>query len=392
MKFSFRLAELLNHSPDPKKRPGTIKAICDYTGLDRHQVSSLLKNEAKYIPLTALSQLCDFLIKHGYADAGQLPGALFSVEPENFWELLARRRRIEMCLGVRADENWPEGAWVVASDTILQGELLTGISTLGGTAKYQRNHHPAPEPVMLNEMGEQIYDAPIPQPEDLFQTLVWAPGQADNEEVHARAAEVYQNFHAAQGDKALICLGSIRSNPVVEISMASIFNCEPYISQDEVEKPSDRAVPIYLRHREKNVEHPESCSGGKRLSKTETPETPGFYYETADGSWKCAKWDETTYEPAYVLYAYHESQGRLEMSLGGYSGRGTRLLAKTLSSRPEELWPPVYTTGGVQIGAYIVQYELKKQKKNRSVLTADYSATTKVIPIDPEVIHRRIHG
>ena len=66
MKFSFRLAELLNHSPDPKKRPGTIKAICDFTGLDRHQVSSLLKNEAKYIPLSALAQVCDFLIKHGY--------------------------------------------------------------------------------------------------------------------------------------------------------------------------------------------------------------------------------------------------------------------------------------------------------------------------------------
>ena len=79
MQYSFRLAELLGHVPDPRKRPGTIKAIVEYTGLDRHQVAALLKNEVKYIPLKALSRLCDFLIEHGHASADQLPGALFSV-------------------------------------------------------------------------------------------------------------------------------------------------------------------------------------------------------------------------------------------------------------------------------------------------------------------------
>ena len=128
MQYSFRLAELLGHVPDPRKRPGTIKAIVEYTGLDRHQVAALLKNEVKYIPLKALSRLCDFLIEHGHATADQLPGALFSVEPENFWELLARRRRLEMCVGVRKDvsaEN-PDVSFVVASDSVLLGEILNG--------------------------------------------------------------------------------------------------------------------------------------------------------------------------------------------------------------------------------------------------------------------------
>ena len=92
MRYSFRLAELLGHSPDPRRRPGTIKSIVEHTGLDRHQVAALLKNEVKYIPLIALSRLCDYLIENGHCSAEQLPGALFSVEPENFWELLARRR------------------------------------------------------------------------------------------------------------------------------------------------------------------------------------------------------------------------------------------------------------------------------------------------------------
>ena len=29
MQYSFRLAELLGHVPDPRKRPGTIKAIVE---------------------------------------------------------------------------------------------------------------------------------------------------------------------------------------------------------------------------------------------------------------------------------------------------------------------------------------------------------------------------
>ena len=90
MRYSFRLAEVVGHVPDPRKRPGTIKAICEYTGLDRHQVAALLKNEVKYIPLDALSKLCAYLIERGYAQAEELPGRLFGVEPEHFWELLAQ--------------------------------------------------------------------------------------------------------------------------------------------------------------------------------------------------------------------------------------------------------------------------------------------------------------
>ncbi|MFG0262381.1 MAG: helix-turn-helix domain-containing protein, partial [Novipirellula sp. JB048] len=139
MRYAFRLAELLGHTPDRRKRPGTIKSIVEHTGLDRHQVASLLKNEAKYIPLEALSRLCDYLIDHGYATADQLPGALFQINAENFWELLARRGDIEIVVGVRQNDgdDSPENATVVASDSVLFGELLNGVSTLGGAAKHK---------------------------------------------------------------------------------------------------------------------------------------------------------------------------------------------------------------------------------------------------------------
>ena len=233
MQYSFRLAELLGHIPDPRKRPGTIKSIVEYTGLDRHQVAALLKNEIKYIPLKALSRLCDYLIEHGHATADQLPGALFAVEPENFWELLARRRRLEMCIGVRRDftaEN-PEVSFVVASDSVLMGELLNGVTTLGGTAKLKKS-----------EFNREI----IPQPEHLKQSLVWSPGQASDEEVTQRATSVYGEFSESKGDKALLGIGSTKSNPVVEIMLARCFNCEPFVSQDNVEKGVKRSVPFFF--------------------------------------------------------------------------------------------------------------------------------------------------
>ncbi len=47
----------------------------------------------------------------------------------------------------------------------------------------------------------------------------------------------------------------------------------------------------------------------------------------ADGSWTFAGGQDT----ALVFYIYRESLGQLEMVLSGFSGRATRLLARTLA-------------------------------------------------------------
>jgi hypothetical protein len=382
MRYSFRLAELLGHVPDPRKRPGTIKAIVEYTGLDRHQVAALLKNEVKYIPMKALSRLCDYLIEYGYVSADQLPGALFAVEPEHFWELLARRHRLELCVGVRSTENegWPEGAWVVASDSVLLGELLNGVSTLGGTAKHNAG----------GSEGNSPTTSINPHPEHLKQSLTWSPGQLPLDEVIRRAEDVYSGFCGPGGDKALICLGSIKSNPVVEFVLAEAFGCEPFQSQDDVQTPGDRSCPIFLRYRHDDP-HPMACSAGVKLNRADESTAPGIYYEAKDGTWKHCSWDQPHHDTAVVFYIHRESQGRLEMVLGGFSGRATRLLAKTLSSRAEDFWPPVYSRHGIQVGAFIVQYTLSPEEEAvRDVLRTDLIAETQIIPLSHETIARRL--
>ncbi len=374
MRYSFRLAELLGHVPDPRKRPGTIKTIVEYTGLDRHQVAALLKNEVKYIPLQALSRLCDFLIEYGHASADQLPGALFAVEPEHFWELLARRRKLEMCLGVRTgNEDWPESAWVVASDSVLLGELLNGVSTLGGTAQ----HH-----------GSNPAGIVPPHPERLQQSLVWSPGPVDSVEVMSRAREVYEQFCTGGSDKAMICLGSMKSNPVAELILAEAFGCEAF-APDVVPESPQRRCPIFLRFRASDP-HPLSCAGGLELSASDRREAPGIYFETQSGEWEYCEWDQPAHDTALVFYIHREAQGRLEMILGGFSGRATRLLSRTLASRAEDFWPPIYSRHGIQVGAFIVKYKFAKDDQTPDLLQTDLSAETKIIKLHHDVIARRL--
>ncbi len=385
MHYSFRLAELLGHLPDPRKRPGTIKAIVEYTGLDRHQVAALLKNEMKYVPLKALSRLCDYLIEHGHATAQQLPGALFAIEPESFWELLARRRRLEICLGVRRNveaEN-PEVSYVPASDAVLLGELLNGVTTMGGTALLQQRADYEPQSV-----GEKI-----PQRESIKQSLVWSPGQAEEAEVKRRAFEVYNTFDGKSGDKALVCLGSNKSNSIVDIVVANAFGCDPFVSQDAVTDAKQRHCPFFIRYRDQDP-HPDSCMAGLKLDKSSKHLSPGIYYEDGHGRWVAAGTEDGKHETALAFYIYRESQGRLEMVLAGFSGRATRFLARHLAQHAQEFWPPKYNEQGVQIGAYIVQFSTSEISRDiADILRTDISVTANVKPVPAKSIARRLlHG
>jgi hypothetical protein len=389
MRYSFRLAQLLGHDPDPKKRPGTVKAIVDHTGLDRHKVAALLRNEVKYLPLDTISRLCGYLIDQGIAAPDQLPGALFAVEPEGFWELLARRTSLHMCLGMRQDPDsvYQDDAWVVTADSLLLGELLNGVSTLGGAAKYFPRGEAPPEIPQEPQVARSA-----PHPEEYVQWLAPAPKTTVIDQVNEKAWRVYDEFDRVDKDKALVCLGSVKSNPVVEIALARAFHIEPFVSQDRVRRARDRGVPIWLRYRDRPDASVPSCGGGFQLSQTEESMVPGIYYECADGAWRCCPWDAGQRDAALLVYHYAPARGRLEMVLGGFSSRSTRFLSQVL--RPNlasRLWPPVYDTPSLQIGAYVIRFEFESEDAaNRDILSRTFSGAFEVIPLDREVIARRV--
>ncbi len=386
MRYSFRLAEILKHEPDPRKRPGTIKAIVAHTGLDRHQVAALLKSEIKYVPLQALSAICQYLIDENYAKAEDLPGILFSVEPENFWEMLAMRKRMVMCLGVRRDiaPEEPGLEFLSASDSIMLGELLSGVTSIGGTAK----HRKYPTDGTVAEHSRPIERA-NPQPEFVTQSLVWSPSQSQEKIVNGRAEEAYSEFAAYPGDKSLVCLGSAKSNPVGEIVIANTFHARPLISQDDVNEPGDRACPFYLRFRDQDP-HPNSMMGGTQLAKKDKRDKAGIYYETENGNWVLANEQGDPEFVAFLFYVYREALGRLEMVLGGFSGRATRALATTLSSRGQEFWENQVIQSGATVGAYIVEFEEETKKNADKSLASEIRAKANIISISNNALKNRI--
>lgn len=387
MRYSFRLAQLLKHDPDPKKRPGTVKAIVEHTGLDRHKIAALLRNEIKYLPLDTISRLCGYLIDQGIVAPDQLPGALFGVEPEGFWELLARRTSLHMCLGMRQDpgSNYHDDAWVMMADALLLGEIVNGVSTLGGAAKYYPQGEAPPD-------DDRKVARAAPHPDEYLQWLVLAPKKGSSSQVNDKAWRVYGEFEKVEKDKALVCLGSVKSNPVVEIVLARAFGAEPFVSQDHVRQARERSCPVWLRYRDKLDWDLPSCGGGFQLSQTEDAAEPGIYYERADGSWRHCPWDAGRRDAALLFYQYLPALGRLEMVLGGFSSRSTRFLSQTLAPNlASRLWPPVYDTPALQIGAYIIKFDFRDEDtENRDILSRKYSGSTEVIPLDGEVIARRM--
>ena len=96
-------------------------------------------------------------------------------------------------------------------------------------------------------------------------------------------------------------------------------------------------------------------------------------------------------DAALVFYIFRESLGRLDMVLSGFSGRATRLLARTLAHRAEDFWPPVFHHNYLQVGAYIVTYEPSETVDESSdILSTDLMANATVIPLPAEAIARRL--
>ena len=77
--------------------------------------------------------------------------------------------------------------------------------------------------------------------------------------------------------------------------------------------------------------------------------------------------------------------------MSGFSGRATRLLARSLANRGEEFWPPIYQANYQQVGAFIVQYEAATEESTiDDILRTDEIGNPTVIPLAEEVIARRL--
>jgi len=207
----------------------------------------------------------------------------------------------------------------------------------------------------------------------------------------AKAQEVYKSFSDTRGDKALVCLGSTKSNPVVELVISHAFACDPFVSQDDVNEPGARRCPFFLRYRD-NDPQPPSLFGGKRLARSSKKLKPGIYYETEQGNWEQANAKGDPTFVGFVFYVHRESLGRLEIAMGGFSGKATRALADMLSKRADAFWPPACRESGIEIGAFIIEFQEADDEGAQAtdMIQAGINAIANIVKISEESISKRL--
>ncbi len=361
MKISFRLKELLEERQDDGR--GIITRICEHTSLERHKVAALLANKVQYVSLETLASVCDYLIEKHRIPQDQLPGLLFGIDASRFWTLLTDRSYVEIAMGVRRDETLSEKRWVMAADSYLHGVLLHELFGIGHEK----------------------------QPDFLEQKLVLGshPGPADEaaEDGQRHADEAYQEFHSVKGDRALICVGSMKSNVLVERVVAETFKANSFTSEDGVRSPADRSCPFFFRYRQ-NDPKPRSCCGGEVLARGTPSDAPGIYYARTPDQWELIPTDETN-DAALVMYTYQPNRRVVEMVLAGFSSTATMCLGDVLRKHPDQLWPPKLCRGDVEIGIFLVHFVLPKRHKEdlkTDVLYVPQPIRTDVIPIDTKVL------
>lgn len=379
MRVRLRLKQILDEHNDTGR--GVIKKICDHTSLERHKVAAMLNDRVQYLSLDALSAVCSYLMEHHGLSAAQLPGKLFALEREDFWSLVARRRSLEICFGVRSDVPHSTVSWVTTVDSDLYGVLLHELYGAGS--------------LQIHEQPESLRQVHV----SAFQTDM-NPANAEAEAAAARdeALSVHNRFHSIRGDRGLLCLGSVKSNVAIEAVVAGVFGARPYVSEDGIADPADRKVPFFFRYREDDV-HPLSCHGGMQLARSDSSslplDVPGIFFEGKKGRWQCCPCNEEE-DAAFVFYSYRPPDGVLEAVLGGFSSRATFALARALADRDlaQQLWPPSFDQQHRQVGAFVIRLRFRNSGHRRAdadvLSTREKAAEMEVFPIPQEAFERRL--
>jgi hypothetical protein len=378
MKISIRFAE---HLQGPLDRRGLIAEIEQFTGIERHTVSALLNNTAKYVSLDALARISDYLVKKHGVDPSLLPGALLGRDPEHFWEALATCEQLDFCLGTRISPEWPGSDYVMSADARLQGRLLSTISRFAtgvGTKPAKSVKEPASRGRCPNF---HLVTAPDRE------VTVQDPGSQWPDLRHG-AEQLYESLRPRKRS-AVIALGSVKVNPMVELLLAQAFSATPFVTQDDVLSPQDRRCPILFRYRDYDPQ-PPSCAGGMELAAELPASQPGLYYETKGGSWELCPWDPASSDVAFLFYRYFPPTAQVEVTCGGFSGRATSCLTEQLEEITSELGEPQYVSEHLHLGLYVIHFTFDPADTDFDQYRDDRPFETRVIRLDDAVIARRL--
>ncbi len=359
-----------------RERHIAVSQLADAMGVTRHQLLHLLDNDAPQINRRVLEAVCEYLVGHGRVAPEDLFQQVFALELGAFWPMLAGRQRIELNLGVRWQREKGQDQQVMAADSVLQSVLvnrLTGVTAENREHKAQLQHH-----------AQQVISSQL--------ALSWGYAGSSMKAIQATTRSLFKQFVRQNNDKAIVCLGSIKSNPVCDLAIARGFrHAKEFQSEDGVASGQQRSCPFVMIYRNDDP-HPPSCWGGRRLCKSDRHPQPGISYERAPGDWHHVAATESE-DVALVYYRYLKGPQNLEMVLAGYTGRSTRCVAEMLrTGAAGDFWPPAVDTTQVAMGAFVVKFGYRRRRKSEgiNVRSHDLWTDTEVITLSKECLESRL--
>jgi hypothetical protein len=400
VRISLRVRQLLGE--EPQKR-GFITRMEKQTGVDRHTIRAVLDNKTSSVNMDILSRICDFLIAEQLVAEQELPGVLLGRDAEELWDLLASCDRVEFCVGARMASEWPGAAYVMSPDSRLQGVLLSRISQLKygpstGPRQGQRRVQAGkpggpsipdatPAEGEAVKVGKRLFSAFHLMAAPTRHARPDAPGEGWDEACR-QAQEAYRGLARYREKRALIAMGSIKVNPVVEVMLANLFSAPPFAVPDQVNSARQRRCPIFFRFRDSDPQ-PPSCCGGTRLAKRSTSDEIGVYYETVKDAWLCCPHD-ADHDAAFIYCADRRPAGMVELACGGFSARATSLMTDNLEQITSRLGWPQYQTHDLHLGLYVIQFNRRARDRRPDSDSQGRDWTFDVIPISNRSLQRRL--
>jgi len=365
--LSFQLEKLLQscHCDDW----GIIERIHEKTGLSRRIISQLRDNTANSISLDTLEKIVGFFDSEYHISPSELLGSLFGVQPSGFWTMFDSTRSehfdVQICQGVRYDIKTSEPRWINAYDAYLSATFIRQL--LACSKGRQSNLKQYLLRSWLNkEHQKQIFD---------------------------EAECFYTDFRNNPESTSLVCIGSMKTQPLSECVLANVFGVKPFVPpRTEVEHLRGRHIPVYFRYRINDPDLP-SCFGGRKLNLKGLNGQGGIAYEQDEGHWEFCPNTESQ-DAAIVIYVYRPPIESVEVVLAGFSGRATGCIALGLSDLANKLWPPQYMKPDLLVGAFIIRYEfpLSSTQHSESHPILVEPIKTDVIPLSEQVLARNLPG
>ncbi len=312
MKIEIRLSKVLrDYGLD---RNGLITWIATETGEQRGSIAKFLDDGFKNPSLATIGKLCDFLRREGVPPE-LLPYCLFGVRPSGVWAACAQKPRIVLYLGEYNEVDRPRPRyWVAKRDSAAANEISRILLESHDESddesidagRPQDHDSKRPIPVILEEYVPFRFLA------DGATTLDDAAFQGDVSRSKNMLAELKKR------EQAVVLIGSMRVNYLVEHFMADLFKCEPFQADTGGHK-----IPIYMMHREDDVNAPSCFGGADPPSGISGKARPGIYYRGPDNKWNACPSMYKEEDVGIAVTAYNPGDASIAIAVFGYSGRAT---------------------------------------------------------------------